>query len=408
MDGRDSSSDMEENTGLMTSHTEQCQLTSRTHNYATNDTDTEVPEIQTSSSPASVAVMNEVELDDAVSDHTTASSSTMTTTSKPHPEPPFRGAGLILAIMSGLFFSLMTLCAKMTEHVHAFEIAGVRQFFLMLSVCPVLIYKKQKFFGNKGDRLKLWLRSFLGISNATLVFLAIQHMPIADASVIVFSSPIFVGIFSCICLKEKCGLFEVVITILSFTGVILIARPTYLFKTDDSGNQLGSTVKSHLLGVVFAISAAVVSSITFIIIRKLSHVHYATNIFVFGLWGTIQCTVLTIAFQVYSLPSCNSRLYLLGVAFCCFLAQLCLVHALKYENAGPVSICRSLEIVFAFLWQYLFLDEHPTLFSIFGAVLVILCVIFLGVKKQVAFMKQNDKIKTSNKCMSCLVVCTEK
>lgn len=71
-----------------------------------------------------------------------------------------------------------------------------------------------------------------------LSFYAFRHMSLSDASVIIFSTPVFVIIFAKIFLNEPCGLFNVATIFLTIMGVILITRPPLLFNDMDEGAAL--------------------------------------------------------------------------------------------------------------------------------------------------------------------------
>lgn len=85
---------------------------------------------------------------------------------------------------------------------------------------------------------------------------------------------------------------------------------------------------------------------------------------------------------VFRWPHCGmDRFLIVALAVFSFGGQILLTLALQMEQAGPVSIARSSDIVFAFLWQILFFKEIPNLYSVFGALLVILSVVLSGLRK---------------------------
>ncbi|RZF47299.1 hypothetical protein LSTR_LSTR009790 [Laodelphax striatellus] len=60
------------------------------------------------------------------------------------------------------------------------------------------------------------------------------------------------------------------------------------------------------------------------------------------------------------------------------------------EQAGPVAIARSADIVFAFLWQVIFFQETPNRYSILGAFLVTSSVILNGLKKWIQALPETS------------------
>ena len=55
-----------------------------------------------------------------------------------------------------------------------------------------------------------------------------------------FSAPIFTGVLAHFLLGEAWGWFDAVATLLCFTGVVLIARPTFLFPRPIESTTLAS------------------------------------------------------------------------------------------------------------------------------------------------------------------------
>jgi len=82
---------------------------------------------------------------------------------------------------------------------------------------------------------------------------------------------------------------------------------------------------------------------------------------VFGLIGVAQAYIMAKSFGGdLSIPQgLGDSLLTLGVAGLSFLGQMSIVLALKFEQAGPVALIRSCDVIFGFLLQYIFLNEIP-------------------------------------------------
>lgn len=108
--------------------------------------------------------------------------------------------GIIMAIASSFFFSLSSLIVKVVPDVHPVALATYRFAGILLPSLPIVICRSEDPFP-KGKRWLLLLRAFLGTTSLMSQFYALRHMPLADASVIIFSVPVFVAIFARIFLK---------------------------------------------------------------------------------------------------------------------------------------------------------------------------------------------------------------
>lgn len=305
--------------------------------------------------------------------------------------------GLVLATLSSLFFSLCSVIVKSLVEVNPTEMAIFRFVGVLLPAIPIVIYKGEHPFP-KGRRLILILRSFIGTTGLMLSFYAFRHMPLADASVVVFSVPVFVAIFARIFLKEPCGLFNVVTVCLTLIGVILITRPPLIF-----GHTIGSLTDGHiksghadLWGAVAAFSATLFGANAYVLLRALKGLHFSVIMTNFGSFALIQTTLISWAIGTLCLPRCGTdRLLVVALALSSFAGQILLTLALQIEQAGPVAIARSTDIVFAFFWQVLFFNEIPNQYSVGGAILVTSSVLLTGLRKWALSLPETSSIKKS-------------
>ena len=223
-------------------------------------------------------------------------------------------------------------------------------------------------------------------------------MPLADASVVVFSVPVFVAIFARIFLKEPCGFFNVLTVCLTLIGVVLITRPPLLFGhtiESLSDSQIESK-QPDVWGAVAALSATLFGANAYVLLRALKGLHFSVIMTNFGSFALIQTLMVSWAIGALCLPRCgNDRLLVVALAFFSFGGQILLTLALQMEQAGPVAIARSADIVFAFFWQILFFNEIPNKYSVGGAILVTSSVLLTGLRKWVISLPENSTVKKS-------------
>lgn len=139
--------------------------------------------------------------------------------------PPY--FGVLLATLSSLFFSLCSVIVKGLSEINPIELAMFR-FIGLLPAIPIVLYKQEEVFPD-GKRILLLLRSFVGATSLICSFYAFRHMELGDASTILFSTPVFVGIFAKLFLKEPCGWFNVATIALTLLGIVFITTPKAIF-----------------------------------------------------------------------------------------------------------------------------------------------------------------------------------
>lgn len=198
------------------------------------------------------------------------------------------------------------------------------------------------------------------------------------SSVIIFSTPVFVAIFSRIFLGEPCGLFNVFTIVLTLLGIVFIVKPPSLFGEERAANEHEG---NYVWGPLAAIASAIFTANAMIIIRVLRDLHHSVVICNFGIFACVFTLGLLITTNGFCMPSCEHRFLVLALGIFSFWGQLLLTISLRIEEAGVISITRSTTIVFAFIWQVIFFNQIPCFYSIFGALLIIASVGLNALKK---------------------------
>ncbi|XP_031699365.1 solute carrier family 35 member G1 [Anarrhichthys ocellatus] len=282
------------------------------------------------------------------------------------------GLGLFYALLSTVFFSIIALLVKTIQGVHAIEISAIRCFFQMLFTLPLLIYHKTGFLGPRDKRIHLVLRGFIGSNAMILLYYAVQQMPLADATVIMFSNPVFTSLLAWIFLKERCTIWDCVFTVFTISGVLLIARPPFLFGEHRRGIE--GNYGNHIKGTIAAFAGAIGASCTFVVLRKMGKsVHYYLSVWYYAVIGFIECIIILSVLGEWKIPYCGRDRWLLMLTAVLGIAgQTFLTKALQIEKAGPVALMRTIDVVLAFIFQFIFFNRAPTMWSLGGALCVVL------------------------------------
>jgi len=99
-------------------------------------------------------------------------------------------------------------------------------------------------------------RAGLGVMSITTAFYTMSLLPLAEATVILFLSPLFASFLAAFFLKEKLHLRQLIAVFASLLGVVIIAQP--------GGNTL------PLYGVVVGLIGALVMALVAVTLRKVS------------------------------------------------------------------------------------------------------------------------------------------
>ena len=280
--------------------------------------------------------------------------------------------GILLAAVSCIFFATSALIVKVSK-LHPMELLAFRGLVQGILITPFVISSRSSLLP-KGSMSLLFARATLGSVALVMSFASIHWIPLADAATVIFTSPVFVSIFACVCLSELCTWFDVAMIAMTLLGVLLVSQPTFDFVSTGSWTNVG--------GIFCGLAAAMLTALAFIVLRQLKHVHYSVTVFWFSFTLASFGAVLTTALDGFVLPTdFRSIVESIGIGICGFFGQILLTKALQLENAGPVAVARTMDIVLAFFYQITLLHDTPDWKSYLGSALVVLCVLLTAFRR---------------------------
>lgn len=307
--------------------------------------------------------------------------------------------GISLAVMSGFFMACTSLFVKLAESLPYFEMMMARSVGTLIFGPPLMVYYFHPFIPpTKRESIFILSRGAFGCAAMVAMFFAFEHIPLADATTIVFTSPVWTSIFGYFLLKEGWSVFDSVATLLCVVGVSLITRPSFLFHNNDANKTKNPS--SERLAYFLAFFASISLALSYICVRKVKKTGSFTVVFYYGVVGI--CLSFGIGFIVKGLtfPLCGTpdKYYALLCAFLSFCGQICVIFALKREKAAIVALGRATDIAFVFILQALFVRSTAvTWTSIVGAILILFCNVSIFLKKRLADGK-NFTFRCFNSC----------
>lgn len=263
-------------------------------------------------------------------------------------------------VAAAFFFSLMSLIVKrLGEHIPTAQIVFARSAVMLAVAWATVRRAGVPVWGRR--RSLLVLRALAGFAALFCFFYAVPRLPLADVTVIHFTNPAFTAVIAAVALGEAMGRREIAGLLLCLAGVVLVARPTFLFGA--------ATTSLNPVAVGAALCGAVFSSVAYTTIRKLRETdHHLVVIFYFPLLSTPLSIPLMVGHAVWPTPLEWVLLSLVGVVT--FVAQVFLTQGLHRERAGRAMSISYIQVVFAALWGFVVFGESPGLLGVAGAALV--------------------------------------
>ncbi len=272
--------------------------------------------------------------------------------------------------LAAFFFSLMSLLVRVAgERLPSQQIVLARAFVSLVLSWMMLRRAGIEPWGN--NRKLLFLRGLFGFGALSCFYWSLTHLPLAEATVFQYSNPVFTAVLAALLIGERMHGLDVLALAGCVLGVVLVARPAFLF------GELVEPVP--VLPVTIALLGALLSAGAYVIVR---HLGASENPLVVVLWFPLIATPLSIPPVVtrWVWPTAWEWLALLGVGVTTQIAQVLMTRGLQLEPAGRATAMSYLQIVFASAWGMLLLGEHPAPFTWTGALIIGACVVLIAVR----------------------------
>ncbi len=272
-------------------------------------------------------------------------------------------------MLGGAFaFSIMSLLVKLVgQSLSSQQIVLVRGVVTLAISYATLRALGIEAGGNRKGLLAV--RGLLGFVAVSCYYTALLRLPLADATVIHYTSPVFTAILAAILISEPIRGRDAAGLVGALAGVVLVARPGFLFGSASGGLDP--------LGVAVALAGAIVGAFSYVSVRELRHTEYHLVIVLwFGVMGTLGA--IPGAALDFRLPTPWLWAGLAGVGGMTHLAQICMTRGLSLVPAGRAMTVGYVQIVFAAMWGALFFHERITAWTVAGATLVIVSALWVG------------------------------
>lgn len=204
-----------------------------------------------------------------------------------------------------------------------------------------------------------WLMSFraLTLVGVTLLGqLALQTLPLAEATALIFVTPLLVALLAGPLLGERVGLRAWLATVAGFAGVLLIARP---------GGALAGP------GIIYALGAALCYAVYQILTRKLSATEHPLRLlFYTALVGTLVMSLCVPAYWNGALPSPTQALLIASLGLYGGVGHFLLIRAFREAPVSTLSPLLYIQLIWATLLGWTVFDHLPDFWAVTGMAII--------------------------------------
>ena len=274
---------------------------------------------------------------------------------------PSQNKAIAYTLISIFFFSFMGIfIRKSSENIHIMEVIFFRNLLACLIIIPVMSSSGLASFKMNRPGLFVWRAVFVSIGMFS-GFSAITLIPLAQATAISFTTPIFVTILAVFLLGEVIKFRRVAAIFVGFIGMLIIVQPG---------------VGSISLGIILAFISAFFHSINLLIVKKLTANESANAIVV---WMVIMLVPISFvpAIFVWEWPSALTWLYLWCLAFCGTVGHSFFTRAYSLADITSLQPFQFIKLPMIAFLAWVIFSELPLYWTWLGGLIIFSSTVYI-------------------------------
>lgn len=265
--------------------------------------------------------------------------------------------GILLMCTAAMLFPAMNGFAKvLIQHYHPTQIVWARNashlVFLLILFVPrtglVPLFKCKR-------PLAQATISLLLLASTGMMFVALEFLPLANASAIIFTAPLIVTLLSVVLLHEKVGLPRWLAVLAGFAGMLIVMRP---------GSALFHWAAFLVLG------SATTYAFYQIVMRRIAGADTPETT---AVYSVVLSTLLMSCVVPFFWKTPETLLHLAmfcGLGILGGIGHYCMAHAMALAPASTISPFNYAQILGAIMFDYLVFATFPDLWTWVGAAVI--------------------------------------
>jgi len=269
---------------------------------------------------------------------------------------------------------------KASENIHVLEVVFFRNLLAFIVMLPLL--KSTGLAAIKMNNTRLFfMRGFVGAIGMIAGFTCLTLIPLAQATAISFSQPLFITIGATIFLGEIIKARRIAAIIFGIIGMLIIVQPGFI---------------SFSFGIMLAIISALALSINALIVKKLTLTDTPQTII---MWMVIMLIPITFipAISVWQWPSFETWLYLWGIAILGTLAHFSFTKSYTMAEITSLEPIGFIKLPIIALLGWMIFEEIPGTWTWVGGLIIFISTIYISQREAKASnsLKPNEGIQES-------------
>lgn len=274
--------------------------------------------------------------------------------------PKFLVGAALMAFAALSFSGMHTLIRFASLEVHPFEAAFFRWLFGLFFLLPFIFRRGPVIWKTRHLKLHM-VRAVLTAGGTMVWFFTLSVMPLAEATALNFTIPMFTTIAAIFFLGEHVGRRRWTATFVGFVGVLVVLRPGFA--------QVDAT---SMLPIVSALFVA----LNLIVVKFTSRADPTETIVLYNTVLALPLTAIPLLF-IWQTPSFSTIAIFAAMGLLATLAHLAMTRAFTYGDASAMIPFDYLRLPFVAFLGFLFFAETPSVWTWFGGAIIAAATIYI-------------------------------
>lgn len=282
---------------------------------------------------------------------------------------------IALCLVSMTLFSIQDALIKwLASDYWLMQLLFMRSLVIVMgSGCYIAIKRGRAGFVTRraGDHLIRTTYNFIAFFS---YYMAVTQIPLANATSIALTAPLFMVALSGPLLGEPVGFTRVVFLVTGFIGVLIIIQP------GSQGFEIG--------GGIYALTGAFFFAMLAIQTRKMSRSE-DSELMVF--YAALAFLIITGVFMIFywETPDPESLLLMILLGCITIFAQYTIVHSYQYGRVHVIAPFEYITVIWAILIGWIVFAELPQPAMYLGAILIVLAGLGISWYEKIVYQRSS-------------------
>ncbi|HEX6979779.1 MAG TPA: DMT family transporter [Alphaproteobacteria bacterium] len=270
-------------------------------------------------------------------------------------------AALWMIVAAAFFAAMSALIRKLSEDLHALEIVFFRNLAGFAFMVPWLVRTGLR--GLRTDNTRLYLgRSLIGLLSMFAWFTALTMMPLAEATALAFTAPLFATVAAVLILGETVRARRWSATIVGFIGAMIVLRPGF-----------GSVGLPEMLVLL----SAAIQGLNIVLVRQLSRVEDPNAVVTYMTLYIIPFSLVPALF-VWTNPPLHTWIWIALLGLCGTAGHQAFTRAFAISDASALLAFDYAKLPIVALIAWLAFGEAPDVWTWIGAAVIVGATVYIA------------------------------